>query len=41
MSHRNAGWGAWVAKLEERATIDLGVLSWSPTLGTEITLKNK
>ena len=31
---------AWLAPLEERATLDLGVVSSGPTLGVELTLKN-
>ena len=31
--------GAWVTQLVERVTLDLGVVSSSPTLGVEITLK--
>ena len=30
-------WGACLAQLEEHVTIDLGVVSSSPTLGAEIT----
>ena len=29
--------GAWLAQLVEHATVDLGVMSSSPTLGVEIT----
>ena len=29
-------WGAWLAQLEECVTLDLGVVSLSPTLGIEI-----
>ena len=29
--------GAWLAQLEEHATLDLRVVSWSPMLGVEIT----
>ena len=32
--------GARLAQSEERATLDLGVVSMSPTLGIEITKKN-
>ena len=28
--------GAWLVQWDERATLDLGVLSLSPTLGVEI-----
>ena len=30
-------WAIWLADLEEHATLDLGVVSSSPTLGVEIT----
>ena len=30
-------WGAWLALLAEHVTLDLGVVSLSPTLGVEIT----
>ena len=30
-------WGAWLAQLEENVTLDLGIMSSSPTLGVEIT----
>ena len=30
-------WGAWLAQLEEHATLDLRVMSSSPTLDVEIT----
>ena len=29
-------WGAWLAQSEEHATLDLWVMSSSPTLGAEI-----
>ena len=29
--------GAWMAQLVEHATLDLGVMSSSPTLGIELT----
>lgn len=29
--------GTWLAQLEEHVTPDLGVVSWSPSLGVEIT----
>ena len=29
--------GAWLAQLVERATLDLGVVGLSPTLGVNIT----
>ena len=32
---------AWVAQLEECVTLDVRVISLSPTLGVEITLKNR
>jgi len=32
---------AWLAQSVEHATLDLGVMSSSPTLGTELTLKKK
>ena len=32
--------GAWLAQSEERVTLNLGVVSLSPTLGVEITKKN-
>ena len=28
---------AWLAQLVDCATLDLGVVNWSPTLGMEIT----
>ena len=31
--------GAWLAQLVEYATLDLGVMSLSPMLGVETTLK--
>ena len=35
-------WGAWLAQLLEHVTLDLGVMSSSPTLGLlELTLKKK
>lgn len=34
-------WNAWLAQPIEHATLDLGVMSSSPTLGVEMTLKNK
>jgi len=30
-------WGAWLAQWVEHVTLDLGVVSSSPTLGVEIT----
>ena len=33
--------GAWLAQLEEHVTLNLGVVSSSPTLGIEITKKIK
>ena len=33
--------GAWLAQSEEHATLDLVVMSSSPTLGTEITSINE
>lgn len=33
--------GAWLAQLVEQPTLDLGVMSLSPTLGMEPTLKKK
>ena len=33
--------GTWLVQSVELATLDLGVLSLSPTLGAEVTLKNK
>ena len=33
--------GAWLAQLVEHATLDLGVVSMSPTLGVEITKNQK
>ena len=33
-------WDAWLAQ-SERVTLDLGIMSLSPTLGVEITYKNK
>ena len=33
--------GTWLAQSEERVTLDSGVVSSSPTLGVEITLKKK
>ena len=33
-------WAAWLAQLVEHATPDLGVMSLSPILGVEPTLKN-
>ena len=35
--HMCEHWGAWLAQLVEHAALDLGILSSSPTLGTEIT----
>ena len=36
----NGGWGgAWLAQSEEHTTLDLRVVSLSPTLGIEITKK--
>lgn len=32
-------WGAWPARSEDCATLDLRVMNWSPTLGVEITKK--
>ena len=34
-------WGAWLAQSEEHVSLDLGVVSSSPMLGVEITLKIK
>ena len=34
-------WAAWKAQSEERATLDLGVVSSSPMLGLEISKKIK
>lgn len=34
-------WGAWLALSEERGAPDLQGVSWSPTLGVEITKKTK
>ena len=34
-------WGAWLAQLVEHATLDLRVVSSSPTLGMEPTLPPK
>lgn len=31
--------GAWLAQSEERATLDLGIVSSSPLLGVELTKK--
>ena len=31
------GWGTWLAQSIEHVTLDLGVVSSSPTLGIEIT----
>ena len=33
--------GTWLAHLVEHATLDLEIVSSSPTLGTEIALKKK
>jgi len=33
--------GTWLAQSVKHVTPDLGVVSWSPTMGVEITLKNK
>ena len=33
--------GSQIAQSVEHATLDLGIMSSSPTLGTEITLKKK
>ena len=38
---RNDSWGTWLAQLVEHMTFDLGVVSSSPVLGIEITLKNE
>jgi len=37
--HRNIKeyWGAWLAQSVEHTTLDLGVVSSSPTLGVEVT----
>ena len=32
---------AWLAQSEEHVTLDLGVMSLSPTLGIELTFKKK
>ena len=34
-------WGAWLAQLEEHATLDLGALSAGATLGAETTENEK
>ena len=34
---KRQSWGAWLAQSVERATLDLRVVSLSPTLGEEIT----
>lgn len=34
-------WGAWLAQSDQHATLDLGVLSLSPTSGAEVTEKIK
>ena len=34
-------WGAWRAQSVQQATLDLGGVHLSPTLGVEVTLKNK
>ena len=34
-------WGAWPAHLVEHVTLDLGVVSLSPMLGIEITLRKE
>lgn len=34
---RNAAWGTWQARMLEPKTLDLGVVTLSPTLGEEIT----
>ena len=36
---KNSIWDTWLAQLEEHATLDLGVVSSSPTLSVEITKK--
>jgi len=33
--------GTWLAPLVKHATLDLGVMSSSPMLGVELTLKKK
>lgn len=30
-------WGAWMAQLKERMTLDLGIVSWSPMLSADMT----
>ena len=30
-------WGIWLAQLEEHATLNLRVMSWSPILGVKVT----
>jgi len=33
--------GTWLAQLGDHATLDLGVMSWSPVLRVEILFKKK
>ena len=41
MTRKEACWGTSLAQLVEQVTLDLGVVDLSPTMGLEITLKNK
>ena len=34
---KGSSWGAWLAELVDLATVDLRVMSSSPTLGVELT----
>lgn len=36
-----APWGAWLSQSVERVTLDLWIVSSSPIVGVEITLKKK
>lgn len=38
---RARGWGAWLAQLENHGTLNLELMSLSPTLGVPITYMNK
>jgi len=37
ISEKTVPRGAWLAQWEEHATLDLGLMSSSPTMGVEIT----
>ena len=37
----NKSWGSWLAESEEHVTLDLSVVSLSPTLYIQITKKDK